>query len=449
MSQQHSLRDLVTALSYDIIPGQLQTQAGTLTFGELARAAQTRALSLKPACKHCPEQSPGRQLLVAAPTADFLIELLACWWAGVLPLVVDDWLAARLDPDWLMPPDNLAQAMPADAALVLFTSGSAGEPKGVVLSHQGILSQLEAVTAGMQLSEPAAVAVLLPLHHAFALITQVLLTLSTGGELHLLPAGLLPGERLAYLEQSQIQRLAGVPTHFRALLEGDVKLPALKHLQVAGAALELPLAERILKACPNAVLWVGYGLTEAGPRVSAVPHTDQHFWAGTAGRPLPGVELREREGIIEIQSPALMLGYLDKPETTARVFDAEGWLSSGDTGHIEADYLYLSGRSDDLFMVAGEKVAPLEIEKSLLGCPGVQAAAVYGEPDELLGHQIIALIQGDVEIGALRRWVRSRLPSQKRPHSWYAVTQLPLTASGKLKRRELKQWPKQRFTPVS
>ncbi len=436
MSEYQALAELVLALVHGQIQGVVYAADASLSFGDLARAAQLRALALKPDLKS------GRRVLMASASAEFLIELLACWSAGVLPLVVDAWLASRLQPDWLgsNQPDQ-------QAALVLFTSGSAGEPKGVVLSHQGILTQLKAVASSMKLETPDKVAVLLPLHHGFALITQVLLTLFTGGELHLMPAGALPGERLAYLQAHKIRRLAGVPTHFRSLLDGSLQLPELRHLKVAGAALDLPLAEKILKACPQAELWVGYGLTEAGPRVSALSHHEAPFWQGSAGRPLADVKLKlDPQGQVLIQSPGLMLGYLAAPEQTQAVL-SDGWLSSGDNGQLRDGYLYLSGRRDDVFQVAGEKIAPLEIEKILLACPGVQAAAVYGEPDVVLGQRMIALVQGDVTLPVLRRWARAELPSQKRPHSWYAVDQLPLTANGKLKRRELPQWPKQTFTP--
>lgn len=450
------LRALVAALAAGQISGTLYDAQTLRTFRELATQARQAAQGLAPL--------HGRRVLLAAePSIDFVGTLLACWQANVLPLVIDAWTAARARQDawgaaalwqagqWQTLTDPLAKTGDEndDAALVLFTSGSSGQPKGVVLGHAQILANLAAVASAMNLAEPDSVAVMLPLHHSFALITQLLLTLGTGGELHLLPAQGLPGEKLAYLRTHAIHRLAGVPTHFRLLLDdAGIRLPELRHVKVAGAALDAELAARMRIAMPSAELWVGYGLTEAGPRVSALSDRDSHFARGSAGRALPGVELRIVAGELQLKSPALMTGYLDQPEATAAAF-ADGWLRTGDTARLAGDYLYILGRSDELFQVAGEKIAPLEIENALLGCPGVTAAAVYGEPDAIFGSRLVALIQGEVDLPRLRRYARAQLQPEKRPQSWYAVSGLPLTPNGKLRRKELPQWPRQTFTPES
>lgn len=454
-----SLRALVAALAAGQIPGTLYDAHTRTAFRELAANARQAAKTLEPL--------RGRRVLLAAePSLDFVVTLLACWQANVLPLVLDAWTAARAGSQdasgaaalwqagqWRALDAHLVSKGAGDgnddAALVLFTSGSSGQPKGVVLSHAQILANLAAVARAMNLAEPDSVAMMLPLHHSFALITQLLLTLWTGGELHLLPAQGLPGEKLAYLQSHAIHRLAGVPTHFRLLLDDPaVRLPELRHVKVAGAALDAALAARMRGAMPAAELWVGYGLTEAGPRVSALSDRDAQFAAGSAGRALPGVVWRIVAGELQIKSPAMMTGYLDQPEATAAAFD-DGWLRTGDTARLAGDYLYILGRSDELFQVAGEKIAPLEIEKALLGCPGVLAAAVYGEPDAMFGSRLVALIQGEVDLPQLRRYARAQLQPEKRPQSWYAVSGLPLTPNGKLRRKELPQWPRQTFTRES
>lgn len=452
------LQQLIQALAQGKSAGMLNTPEQRLSFQELAQAAIERANELR-------QFQAQRLVLVAEHSPDFIMALLACWQAQALPLVIDSWQASQ--QGWLqslgaqalwwhgswqkfensLPGRSEAweEADPQVAALVLFTSGSSGLPKGVVMSHAGILANIQAVAANMELAEPASVAIMLPLHHSFALITQLLLTLATGGDIHLLPPQWLPGERLEYLQAQRIQRLAGVPTHFRLLLDQAGQLPNLKHIKVAGAALEQSLAQQIRQACPAARLWVGYGLTEAGPRVSAISDVDPRFFSSSVGQALEGVELRLRNEVLEIKSPALMLGYLDQPEVTAAVLQG-GWLSSGDRASLEAGYLYILGRQDDIFQVAGEKIAPLEIEGILLGHPQIRAVAVYGQPDALLGNQIAALVQGEASLADLRRYARQQLPPEKRPQSWYAVSELPLTPNGKLKRKELPQWPKVPFT---
>ena len=414
---------------------------------------------------------PGDRIaLVAEPSVDFVQHLLACWQIGVLPLVMaaTDWQIWSLEQRqrrlkelqiraiwsagrWLAGCVETQSAvgtvsMPDDPALVLFTSGSSGQPKGVVLSHAAILANLKAIAVSMNLSEPASVAIMLPLHHSFALVTQLLLTLYTGGEIHLLPTALMPGERVRYLQSHQIERLAGVPTHFRLLCsDPELKLPHLRHIKVAGAALDQGLAAQILALAPRAELWVGYGLTEAGPRVTAISHHDPLFFRGSVGKPIAGVQLRIEDSEVYIRSESNMLAYLDQPDLSAERF-SEGWLCSGDCGSLEGEYLYLDGRKDDVFQSAGEKIAPLEIENMLQACVGVEAVAVYGEADPALGHRIAACIQGTASLRDLRQYVRLCLAPEKRPQVWYAVDNLPQTANGKLKRKELPTWPKTLYT---
>jgi acyl-CoA synthetase (AMP-forming)/AMP-acid ligase II len=121
-----------------------------------------------------------------------------------------------------------------------------------------------------------------------------------------------------------------------------------------------------------------------------------------------------------------MLGYLDQPEETVSVLK-DNWLKTGDQAALINDYLYISGRADDIFQVAGEKIAPLEIENCLQACAGVQQVAIYPQADPLFGNTIIALIEGEVNLAHLKRHVRQHLAAEKRPQSWYAVTSLPLT----------------------
>lgn len=409
-----------------------------------------------------------RVALMAEPKAAFVQALFQAWEQRALPIILNPSAYSdtafkafaqkhqicacwRSDGGWTSLPQT-ALAAPetpphADAALVLMTSGSSGEAKGVVLTQAGILANIAAVKRDMNLAEPARVGVILPLFHSFALITQLLLTLRTGGELHLLPSHHFPAERLDYLQEHRIQRLAGVPTHFRFLFQdAQLKLPELRHLQVAGAALDQATAQQILRVCPQAQLWVGYGLSEAGPRVSAISQADPHFVRGSVGRPLSGVRVRIQRDEIQIQSPACFAGYLDRRDLSAAQWDGD-WLRTGDRGSLHDACLYVHGRLDSLILSAGEKIAPQEIEAVLLACPGVEEAAVYGEADPILGEKLVACLRGSVAQRVLRQHLRAHLPSEKRPRSWYAVDTLPRTANGKLRRKELPTWPKHPYPP--
>lgn len=463
------LCELCHTLAAGKIKGLLISGQQQLSFRELALHAQSIEL---------PGPAAGRLALLAKPELDFVVLLLACWLRGSLPLILNpaewflkshsqqiEWLnhlgaaACYLGPDWqtttsLGSMRQMVDMSSPSAALVLFTSGSSGQQKGVMLSHSQVLNNITAVKQDMNLSRPARVGIMLPLYHSFALITQLLLGLSTGGELHLLNPAMLPGERLDYFQTHRLEQLAGVPTHFQMLLLSPTsKMQSLRHLQVAGAALPLSLAEQLCNACPEAEVWVGYGLTEAGPRVSALAHTDPAFWQGSAGKAIQHTHIKILADEIWVKSPSLMLGYLDDPVQSALTLK-QGWLKTGDCGYLDADYLYITGRADALLNVAGEKVSPLEIEAVLLSHPAVQAAAVYGQSDPVLGQKIVALLQLSQEPTAkpgllrqeLQLYCQQHLPAAKCPQIWKQTAALPLTANGKLKRKELPTWPQ---TPLT
>jgi len=224
-------------------------------------------------------------------------------------------------------------------------------------------------------------------------------------------------------------------------------LESLQHLSIAGAALhpeEIPALQRLF---PQAEIWIGYGLTEAGPRVSAISSKAPDFHSGSAGFALKGVELRIENEELCVRSPSLMQGYLEAPELTQATLQA-GWLRSGDKASLDAQgRLFIEGRCDDTLLCAGEKVAPLQVERILLQAPGILHVAVYGEPDPILGTRLIALLQAQNEgpstnLHALKKFCRLHLEPHQIPSLFYSVTHLPLTTTGKLRRKELSQWPK-------
>lgn len=413
-----------------------------------------------------PADIGDRVALKATASIEFITQLLACWAQACLPLILGpDQLSAdfiqdlglsaywngehwqALEPVTTRPCSRWPQIpvavhSPQSPALVLFTSGSSGQSKGVVHSHAGLLSNIRGVQAHMQKLSPQKMGILLPLHHSFALITQLLLGLVSQVEIYLLNPAALPGQQVSLLQSQQIDSLAGVPTQFQMLMQGEC-FPDLKQITIAGAALTPDLAQGILKACPQADLWVGYGLTEAGPRVSGIHHQDPAFAQGGVGTALPGVQLKIVNGELWIKSPSQMLGYLDQGP-----LDAQSWLKTRDHASLNQGQLSIQGRCDEILIVAGEKVAPLEIERVLSQVPGVAQVAIYGLPDDLLGHLPVALIQPSqpLSIQTLRQHCQQHLASYKQPRRWAQVSQLPLTANGKLKRKELPQWPQTTIT---
>lgn len=434
----------MAALGFFQGEGTLYTPGGQISFATLRAQAMQEPLTA------------GEPVhLKASAEPAFIRQLLACLAHRAIACILPPQPLKSLPVKTDFNPFLASKRTPA---LTLWTSGSTGTPRGVVLSREGLEANIQAICAGMHLPpveahNPGAEAmlVLLPLHHAFALISQVLLTLHRGGDLHLPPQTLV-GEWLPYMQQHRITHTAGVPSQWRSLLllpQAAPSPPFLKHIQVAGAALDAPTAQALQTRFPQAELWMGYGLTEAGPRVSAQRYeAPQHSPAKglsgglSVGQTLPGIDWRIQKQMLYIHSPATMMGYLGAPNATQQVLK-EGWLRTGDLAEYKGGALWILGREDDVFQSGGEKIVPLEIERVLCLLPEVQAAAVWPEPDLLLGQRIAAglVSQSKLSRRVLRQHVGKYLPSTKHPRLWKQFTHLPLNSNGKLQRQQLAQWP--------
>lgn len=351
--------------------------------------------------------------------------------------------SADLSPP--MPPSTSEKS----PSLALLTSGSSGETKAACFLPEALFWNAHAVRQFQALSAPGRLAIHLPLNHAFGLVTQLLPALLAASPVHLLPHQLLPGDLLQHLRAAQIETFAAVPSTLRWMLQGrPAPYTGLRHLSIAGAALHPEDIPALRAAFPAARIWIGYGLTEAGPRVSAFANDDPEFGAGSAGRPLPGIQVKIVAEEVWVQSPSAMLGYLDAPELSAETLQA-GWLKTGDSGYLsESGALFITGRLDDTLLSGGEKVAPLAVERALQRHEGILQAAVYGEYDPILGSHLLALIVPRPEsemptLHGLRQFCKAHLEPHQIPRQFYRVTHLPLTPNGKLLRKELPTWPKQ------
>lgn len=364
-------------------------------------------------------------------------------------------LKTNLNAGQEQPPSVISQSedlvRPAEAGapcLALLTSGSSGEVKAACFLPASLFWNAQAVRQFQALEAPGKMAIHLPLNHAFGLITQLLPALLAASPVHLLPHQIWPGDLLRHLHTAEIKTFAAVPSTLRLILQGQPEpLPALRHLSIAGAALHPEEIPALQAAFPQAQIWIGYGLTEAGPRVSAFSNDDPEFGSGSAGRPLPGVAIKIVQDEVWVQSPSLMMGYLDAPELSAETLQA-GWLKTGDSGYLSpSGELFITGRRDDTLLSGGEKVAPLAVERALQSQAAILHAAVYGEADPVLGSHLVALIELDANaeipsLHALRRFCKNTLEPQQIPRQFYRVKTLPLTPNGKLIRKELPTWPR-------
>ena len=335
----------------------------------------------------------------------------------------------------------LDTAGPDDPALIGYTSGTTGVPKGAVLSHRNLLASSDSVRRAWRWTADDRLVLALPLFHIHGLGVGLHGTLLAGASAVLLPR--FEAEAvLDAIDAHDATLFFGVPTMY-ARLAGSPRLAELGRLRlcVSGSApLPPALFERLADGSGQRVL-ERYGMTETGMNVSN-PY-DGERRPGTVGFPLPGVELRlDTRGEIELRGPNVFSGYWGRPEATAAAFTRHGWFRTGDIGEFDADgYLRLIGRSRELIITGGFNVYPREVEDVLLGHPGVAEVAVAGTPDPEWGEVVTAWVVpapgGPPPEKELAGFAADRLAGFKCPRRVVFVDALPRNALGKILRHEL------------
>ncbi len=318
------------------------------------------------------------------------------------------------------------QALGEDVLAVVFTSGSAGVPKGVVLSRRAFVASAEASAANLGWRDDDRWLLCMPLAHVggLSILTRCLLARRA---VVLAPEGPFDAGALAtQVERDRVTLLSAVPTMLARLLErGWDPPPWLRAILLGGAAASPELLARA--ADRGWPVLTTYGLTEACSQVTTQPYGTRSRLAGV-GPPVRGAEVRIVDGEIQVRGPMLMDGYLAGPSP----FVVGGWLPTGDLGALDAEgNLHVTGRRSDRIVTGGENVDPGEVERALERCPGVRAALVVGVNDPEWGERVGALIVGDVSEATVDAWTRAHLAPHKRPRLLRLVPELPLTPSGK------------------
>lgn len=342
-------------------------------------------------------------------------------------------------------------------ACIVYTSGTTGNPKGVVLTHGNLTSNTAAIVEYLGLSSADSVLSVLPFYYSYG--ASVLHThIQAGACIVLEPGFAYPHRAVANLAKQRITGFAGVPSTFSLLLSRvDLRqfdLSALRYITQAGGAMSSTLTRRLRATLPNAQLFVMYGQTEATARLTYLPPDKLERKPGSVGIPVSGVELQIRRengalaapletGEIWARGPGVMRGYWRDPAATALVV-CDGWLRTGDLGHIDAEgYLYLLGRRSDMIKTGAHRVHPRDVEEVLQELPQIAEAAVIGIDDDVLGQAIAAYIvpapQATIDVLQIKAHCRHRLANYKIPRSVQFVAELPRTASGKIRRIELSQ----------
>jgi len=345
-----------------------------------------------------------------------------------------------------------------DLADVMFTSGTTGEPKGVMSTHGQNVRVFSEWSRIVGLTHDDRYLIVNPFFHAFGYKAGWLACLITGATI--LPMAVFDAaEVIRRIGDERISVLPGPPTLFQSMLADrslDRARTATLRLAVTGAAnVPVALIERMRDELGFATIVTGYGLTESTGTVSMCrPGDDPETIARSCGAPLPGVEVkvvdaqgrelpRGEEGEILVRGYNVMRGYLDDPQSTAAAIDADGWLHTGDIGTMDArDYLRITDRKKDMFIVGGFNCYPAEIESLISAHTAIAQVAVVGVPDERLGEVAAAylVLRPDAQLteSEFLAWCRNNMANYKVPRKVQFVTALPTTASGKVRRFELR-----------
>jgi len=344
----------------------------------------------------------------------------------------------------------------ADTFAILYTPGTTGTPKGVMLSHANLLSAARATADALALAESDVALCAVPLYHIFGLGAALLTTAVSGGSV-VLQEPFDAAEALGLVERHGITVLHGVPTMFVMLLRhpdvGAFDLSSLRTGIVAGAPVAPELVDRARdQLVPD--LEIAYGLTETSPTVTITSPSDpDELRVNSVGRPVAGVEVvvvddEDRAvpagalGEVAVGGPNVMLGYFRQPSETGSAFTAEGMLKTGDLAHLDAQgYLHIEGRKGDVIIRGGYNVHPREIENHLRSHPAVLDVVVVGVPNEVLGELICACVitaEGAlITDSELQEFARKAIADYKVPDLIRFVEVLPSTPSGHARRKEL------------
>jgi acyl-CoA synthetase (AMP-forming)/AMP-acid ligase II len=371
----------------------------------------------------------------------------------------DHWTAflGRADAAALAELDRRTAALSEDdPSDILFTSGTTGTPKGVVMTHgrtRRVATDWVAMT-GLRTGDRYLM--VNPYFHMFGLKAGILASVVAGATM--LPEPVFDaGRALARVATEGVTVLPGAPTLYQSLLDHPERdgfdLSTLRVAVTGAADIPVRLIERIRGELPFSVVVTGYGLSEAGTASATTPEDDPQTVATTVGRARPGFEIRIVDGDedvatgdageIVLRGPSVMGGYLDDPDATAAALSPDGWLRTGDLGVLdERGNLRIVGRSKDMFIVGGFNAYPAEIENALLRHPDVQQAAVIGVPDERLGEVGLAFVvtsSTDPEVGArILTWAKDQMANYKVPRAIELVDALPVNATGKVVKDELR-----------
>ena len=346
-----------------------------------------------------------------------------------------------------------------DLALLIYTSGTTGYPKGAMLTHTSVTENSLLAIPLLNYTSDDVVLCTLPLFHCFGQIVQMQTAISAGSSVVLVPR-FDPEQVLALMESEKVTQFAGVPTMYIGLLgvqdaEKKFDLAAIAdNLKVCisgGSALPVEVIRQFEEKYSTPIL-EGYGLSETSP-IATFNALDRERIPGSVGQPVMGVDVRVadengntvaagEEGEVLIRGHNIMEGYFNSPEKTAEAIK-DSWFYTGDIGRMdESGYLYIVDRVKDVIIRGGFNVYPRELEEVLMAHPDIANVAVVGVPDKVHGEEIMACIvpcNEKASTNEISKWAKDRLAAHKYPRLIELYQELPMTATGKILKRELRE----------
>ncbi len=342
-----------------------------------------------------------------------------------------------------------------DLASIVYTSGTTGDPLGVMLTHRNLIANNQAIVRYMKLADADKLCCVLPFYYIYGL-SLLLSHVLAGASIILENRFIYPQVVLDTIEKNEATGFAGVSSHYAILLtRTDLTarlLKSLRYFTQAGDRMPTWIARKLSKSFPNKEIYLMYGQTEASPRLSFLDPKKVKIKPGSVGQAIPGVRLKVvdekglecpigKEGEITAQGDNVMAGYWQRPEETAQAI-RNGWLYTGDVGFKDADGdLFITGRKKELLKVGGHRISPVEIERLAGELDGIEEAAVVGAPDATLGQKICFYFT----VGAAQKlteqdvsdFFKAKLPLYKIPQQIIRVEDMPKNSMGKIDKRKL------------
>lgn len=354
---------------------------------------------------------------------------------------------------------------PGAVALLPYSSGTTGLPKGVMLTHSNLVASVRQVRSGLRVTERDTMLAVVPFFHVMGFVVNLAVPLASGATVVTMPRFDLEGF-FALIERHRVTVLAVPPPIMAGLVRHPLAerydLSSIELIVSGGAPLGAGLQRAVAARFPNAAVGQGWGLTETAVGAT-MPERGFGTVPGSVGRVMPSTELRVvnpetgrdlgagERGELLVRGPQVMKGYLGRPDATADTIDADGWLRTGDLGYVDEDgNVFVVDRLKELIKVDAYQVAPAELESLLVTHPAVADAAVIGRPDERHGEVPVAVVvaRGEVDGEDLTDWVAERVAPHKRIRAVRFVEGIPRTPSGKLLRRVLIEQDRQTRHPI-